>query len=53
MSEIKVGDDVMLHGKVKEIIIGEKETLYRIIINEKDPPNSFTNEVLVRPRDII
>ena len=53
MQEIKVGDDVMLHGKVKEIIISAKQTLYRIIINEKDPPNSFSNEVIVRSRDIV
>ena len=53
MQEIKVGQDVMLHGKVKEIIINEKETLYRIIINEINPPNQFSNEVLVRPKDIV
>jgi len=52
MQDIKAGDDVMLHGKIKEIIISAKETIYRVIINEKDPPNSFSNEVLVRLKDI-
>ncbi len=51
--QVKVGDDVMLHGKIKEIIINEKETLYRIIISEINPPNSFCNEVLVRGKDIV
>jgi len=53
MIEVKVGADVMIHGRVKEIIIGEKETLYKIIINKIDPPNSCYNEVLVRPKDIV
>jgi len=53
MPEIKAGQNVMLRGKVKEIIIGEKETLYRIRIYDKNIPNFMANEVLVRPKDII
>ena len=53
INDINAGDDVTLHGKVKEIIISEKETLYRIIINRIDPPNTFSNEVLIRRKDIV
>ena len=53
MQEIKIGDSVSINGKVKEIIISAKETLYKIIINEKDAPNSMYNEVIVRPQDIV
>lgn len=51
----KIGDDVTLHGKVKEIIINQKEEMiYRVKIHlEGKEVNTFTDDVLVRPEDIV
>lgn len=51
--DTKIFDKVTLQGKITEIIYTEKEVLYKVIINEKDPPNSFLNEILIRGKDII
>lgn len=53
MAEIKIGDSVKISGKVTEIVINEKGTLYRVKIYEEEIPNSWCNDVLVREKDIV
>jgi len=52
---LKIGDDVMLHGKIIEITINKKEeTIYKVKIHQEGKEvNSFIDEVLVRPEDIV
>lgn len=54
MSEIKIGQDVMLHGKIIEIIISEKETLYKVEVYPfNEAPNLMFAAVIMRAEDIV
>lgn len=53
MPEIKVGTEVITTGKVKEIIINEKGTFYKVEMYEKDAPSIFSNEVTMREKDVV
>ncbi len=49
----KIGETVTIEGKIKEIIISEKETTYKLRIYESavDAPSLIYNEVIVREED--
>lgn len=48
MEEVKIGDEVLVRAKVKEIIFDEKGKHYKIVIN-----NDFMNSTKIDPKDIV
>ena len=53
MESIKPGDSVLIRCKVKEVILDESGTVYRVRLDDNSPVNSFISEILIRPSNIV
>ena len=49
----KIGDTVLVKGRVKEIRITEGETLYKIAVYENNMPHIGYYEVIVREGEVL
>jgi len=53
MMDKKPGLEVLVRGKIKEIILSERGIAYRIIFNEDNATASFLNEIIVNEAQIV